>query len=294
MSARRRTGRFTHAGHELVYDVYGEEGPLVVYLHGLLLDSEANRPLAEELAALGCRVVLLDLLGHGRSDKPQRATDYRMDAYAEQVVALLDALGEESAVLGGMSLGANVSLITAAEHPERVSGLVIEMPVLEWAVPSAALLFVPMLLLVHYGRPLANLMAGAMRHAPSTPFTMVNSVAHGASLPPDTMASILHGILVGPIGPTLEQRQAIEAPALVLGHRHDRLHPFDDARNLASQLPNATLVEAQSPLELRRRPDRLMRTIAEFFEAQSLPGPQSPSNQAGSPGESRRAAADHR
>ncbi len=123
---------------------------------------------------------------------------------------------------------------------------------------------------------------------------MVNSVAHGASLPPDTMASILHGILVGPIGPTLEQRQAIEAPALVLGHRHDRLHPFDDARNLASQLPNATLVEAQSPLELRRRPDRLMRTIAEFFEAQSLPGPQSPSNQAGSPGESRRAAADHR
>ncbi len=140
-----------------------------MYLHGLLLDSEANRPLAEELAALGCRVVLLDLLGHGRSDKPQRATDYRMDAYADQVVALLDALGEESAVLGGMSLGANVSLITAAEHPERVSGLVIEMPVLEWAVPSAALLFVPMLLLVHYGRPLANLMAGAMRHAPIDP-----------------------------------------------------------------------------------------------------------------------------
>ena len=266
MSTPHRTARFTHAGHELAYDVYGTTGPLFVYLHGLLMDSESNTPLAEALAARGNRVVLLDLLGHGRSDKPKHATEYRMDAYAEQVVALLAELGEETAVVCGMSLGANVSLFLAAEHPERVRGLVVEMPVLEWAVPSAAMLFVPMLLLVHYGRPLAGLLARGFSHVPATPWPVLNSALHAAALPPESMAAVLHGILVGPVAPTLEERQAITAPTLVLGHRHDLLHPFDDAENLAEQLPNAVLVRAQSPLELRRRPTRLMDTIATFFE----------------------------
>ena len=79
----------------------------------------------------GNRVVLLDLLGHGRSDKPRHTSAYRMDTYATQVFALLDELGAKEAVLGGMSLGANVSLFAADQHPHRVRGLVLEMPVLE-------------------------------------------------------------------------------------------------------------------------------------------------------------------
>lgn len=260
-----QTGRLRHAGHELVYDVYGDRGPLLVYLHGLLLDSQSNRALARELASRGNRVVLLDLLGHGRSDKPMRATDYRMDAYAEQVVALLDELGADSAVVGGMSLGANVSLFTAAEHPDRVRGLVIEMPVLEWAVPSAAMLFVPLLLLVHYGRPLARVLSSLGQQAPRTPFPLLDSLVHGVSLPPESMAAVLHGILVGPIAPTLEERAAIDVPALVIGHRHDLLHPFDDAENLAAQLRNGRLLMARSPIELRRRPERLLSDIADFL-----------------------------
>src|SRR5439155_1203541 len=80
---------------------------LLVYLHGLLLDAEVNRGIAEALARRGNRVVLLDLLGHGRSDKPEHASVYRIDLYAHQVFALLDHLGAEQAVLGGVSLGAN-------------------------------------------------------------------------------------------------------------------------------------------------------------------------------------------
>ena len=55
-----------------------------------------------------------------------------------------------------MSLGANVSLLVAAQAPERVKGLVLEMPVLEWAVPAAAITFVPMLFAVHFARPLVR------------------------------------------------------------------------------------------------------------------------------------------
>ena len=53
-----------------------------------------------------------------------------MDTYADHVVALLDHLGIDEAVVGGVSLGGNVSLLVAAQAPERVRGLVIEMPVL--------------------------------------------------------------------------------------------------------------------------------------------------------------------
>lgn len=260
------SGSFTHRGKRLVYDSYGEGDRLLVYLHGLLLDSEINRGVAEALAARGNRVVLLDLLGHGRSDKPRHASAYRMDTYATQVFALLDELGAEEAVLGGMSLGANVSLFAADHHPHRVKGLVLEMPVLERAVPSAAAVFVPLLLLVHYGRPLLRMTSAVLRRAPLTRFGPLDSFVHAAALPPDSMAAVLHGILVGPIAPTEEQRSRIVAPTLLLAHGNDLVHPFDDAAALAEQLPNASLVRAHSPLELRLRPKRLTDEIAYFLD----------------------------
>jgi pimeloyl-ACP methyl ester carboxylesterase len=266
MAAPFRTSSFTVAGNRLFYDDYGEGGRLLVYLHGLLIDSELNRGIARALAARGNRVVLLDLLGHGRSDKPEHASAYRIDSYADQVFALLDELGVEEAVLGGMSLGANVSLFAASRQPRRVRGLVLEMPVLEWAVPPAALLFAPLLLFVHYARRPAGWISALLGSLPPTPFASINGLLHGAALPPQVMAAILHGVLVGPVAPTQEDREGINAPALVLAHRNDLIHPFDDAVNLAAQLPTARLVRARSPLELRLRPDRLTDVIATFVE----------------------------
>ncbi|HXX89166.1 MAG TPA: alpha/beta hydrolase [Acidimicrobiales bacterium] len=269
---REQNRSFVYRGDRLVYDTYGEGDRLLVYLHGLLIDSELNRGIAEALAARGNRVVLLDLLGHGRSDKPRHASAYRIDTYPSQVFALLDELGVEDAVLGGMSLGANVSLFAAAQQPERVRGLVIEMPVLERAVPFAAMLFIPLLLLAHYGQPVLRVTSAALRRVPPTRSGVFNGLVHGASLPPDSMAALLHGILVGPVSPTQEQRSGIAVPTLVLAHRNDLLHPFDDAVNLAVQLPDATLVRARSPLELRRRPVRLTDAIANFLDAAWGPG----------------------
>ncbi len=148
------------------------------------------------------------------------------------------------------------------------------MPVLEWAVPTAALLFTPMVLLAHYGRPLLRVTSALIRRIPPTRFAPLNSLLHGASLPPESMAAVLHGILVGPVAPTLEERAAIAVPALVLAHRNDLIHPFDDAHNLAEQLPNATLVPARSPVELRLRPDRLTDVIGTFLDELSTSSPE--------------------
>lgn len=256
---------FQWHGRRLAYETYGDGDRLLVLLHGLLMDARLNRGVARSLAARGQRVVLLDLLGHGESDKPQHAAEYRIDVYAEQVVALLDHLRAERAVVGGVSLGANVSLHVAAHHPERVQGLLLEMPVLERAVPAAALTFVPALLAVHYARPLARMVSWLARRVGTTGNDLLDGLLAPLASPPEVTTSVLHGILVGPTVPTVDERRSIAAPALILGHRADLIHPFSDAEALARQVPHARLVRALSVVELRMRPRRLLDEIARFL-----------------------------
>jgi pimeloyl-ACP methyl ester carboxylesterase len=260
------TRTFPYGEYRLSYEEYGAGDRLLVWLHGLLLDANLNRDLARSLAARGNRVVLLDLLGHGQSDKPRHAAQHRMDLYARQVVALLDELGAERAVVGGVSLGADVSLQVAVLAPERVRGLLVQMPVLEWAVPAAAALFVPLLLATHYARPVIGALAAVARRVPRTSIEVINSVLNAASMDPDEVAAVLHGILLGPVAPTVEQRRAIAVPALVLGHPADLIHPFSDAANLAEQLPHATLIKSRSAAELWLRPARLTAQFGDFLE----------------------------
>lgn len=257
---------FAHNGRRLAYEVHGDGPKPLVYMHGLLLDAGLNRAIAVALAERGNRVILLDLLGHGGSEKPRHAAAYRMDLYVEQVIALLDHLDIDQAILGGISLGANVSLLTASTHPERVRALVLEMPVLERATPAVALTFVPILLALHYGGPLPRLACSVIRRLPRTPFDPLNSILGAAGGDPAQVAAVLHGVLLGPVAPTVEQRGAITVPGLVLAHRADFIHPFSDAESLVRQMPNARLLPARSPLELRLRPRRLTAQIEVFLD----------------------------
>jgi pimeloyl-ACP methyl ester carboxylesterase len=240
----------------LSYEVHGSGDRTLVYLHGLLLDAAVNRRLAQTLAVEGNRVILLDLPGHGASDRPQKAAAHRMDAYARRVVHLLDELGVERAVVGGMSLGADVTLQVAYQAPERLAGMLIEMPVLERATPFAALLFAPLLTLTHYAAPLLRTTASWARRLPRHRLGLLDQFFGPLVLEPEEIVAVLHGILVGPVAPTAEQRQAMTMPTLIIGHGADWLHPLGDARMLAAQLPI---------FELRVVPNRLTETIAGFL-----------------------------
>src|SRR3954447_26971065 len=133
----------------LEYTEYGAGDHWVVLLHGQLMPRRMHQPLARAMAAEGLHVVTLDLLGHGRSDRPADPLVYSMTAFAEQVIALLDHLEAPEAIIGGPSLGANVSLEVADIAPERVRGLICEMPVLDNAVEAGILAFAP---LMFFGR----------------------------------------------------------------------------------------------------------------------------------------------
>ena len=186
--------------------------------------------------------MLLDLLGHGRSDKPEHASAYRIDTYADQVFALLDELGADQAVLGGISLGANVSLFAASRQPRRVRGLVLEMPVLEWAVPPAALLFAPLLLLAHYARTAGpvDLVARRGRSRRRVPSRSTVCSTGRRCLRRSSPRSCTASSSARSRRPKRSGR-AIGVPTLVLAHRNDLIHPFDDAVKLAARLPDARL-----------------------------------------------------
>jgi len=264
-----RIGQFfidTASGRDrLEYTEYGSGDSWVVLLHGQLMPRRMQQPLARALASEGLHVVTLDLLGHGRSDRPADPLVYSMTAFAEQVVALLDHLGAPQAVVGGTSLGANVSLEVAAIAPERVRGLIVEMPVLDNALEAGILAFAPLLFASRF---LPFTVTGVRMLTRPIPRGIVpfwaGIVLDTMDQRADSMAAVVHGLFFGRIAPSSRQRRAITAPALVVGHPADPIHPAADAAMLAEEMPNATFVQAKSILEWRVRPDRLNTAAAVF------------------------------
>ena len=110
-------GSFSIDGQRLAYTEYGKGPRLTVLLHGLLFSQRMHETLARALAERGHRVVTLDLLGHGESDRPREKWRYSMPTFGAQVIALLDELDAREATLLGTSLGANVALEAAVAGP---------------------------------------------------------------------------------------------------------------------------------------------------------------------------------
>jgi pimeloyl-ACP methyl ester carboxylesterase len=249
----------------LEFTEYGAGDSWVVLLHGQLMPRRMQQPLARALAAEGLHVVTLDLLGHGRSDRPADPLVYSMTAFAEQVVALLDHLGAEQAVIGGTSLGANVSLEVADIAPERVRGLIVEMPVLDNAVEAGILAFAPLMFAARFLPFTVTGLRWATRPIPRgiVPF-WTGIVLDTLDQRPGPMGAVVHGLFFGRVAPSSKRRRAITAPALVVGHPADPIHPAADAAMLADEMPEATFVKARSILEWRFQPDRLNRIAAGF------------------------------
>ena len=112
------------AGYEIHYWVTGpSDGPLVVLTHGALLDHTSYDAQLAPLTSAGHRVVTWDLRGHGRSQPIGERCSAA--AAAEDLLAVIDALGCASATLVGVSFGGYVVQEAVFRHPERVDAVVI-------------------------------------------------------------------------------------------------------------------------------------------------------------------------
>src|SRR3954466_9506375 len=112
------------SGLRIYYELTGTGRPLVL-LHAAMGSLEAWRIGGYvEALAQGKQLILVDLRGRGLSEKPVAPDACLVERQVEDVVAVLDDVGLESAVLLGWALGGDVALAAAAIYPDRVDGVV--------------------------------------------------------------------------------------------------------------------------------------------------------------------------
>jgi pimeloyl-ACP methyl ester carboxylesterase len=146
-----------------------------------------------------------------------------------------------------------------------VRGLIVEMPVLDNAVAAGIIAFAPLMFAARF---LPFTVGGVRMLTRPVPRGVVpfwaGIVLDTLDQRADSMAAVVHGLFFGRVAPSSRRRRAIQAPALVVGHPADLIHPFADAAMLADELPSSTFVKARSILEWRFAPDRLNRIAAGF------------------------------
>jgi pimeloyl-ACP methyl ester carboxylesterase len=102
----------------------GDSGPLVLLAHGWPESWYSWRHQLTFLADAGYRVVAPDMRGYGETDKPANVDDYDIVQLANDMVGVLDALGEETAIMVGHDWGSIVAWNSVLLHPDRFTALI--------------------------------------------------------------------------------------------------------------------------------------------------------------------------
>src|SRR5467141_3113304 len=110
-------------GVNIYYEVHGS-GPALLLTHGYSSTSAMWQGQIEALSKHH-RLVLWDMRGHGQSDYPEELKAYSEALTVADMAALLDEVGAENAIVGGLSLGGYMSLAFYRANPERVRALLI-------------------------------------------------------------------------------------------------------------------------------------------------------------------------
>ncbi|WP_296747185.1 alpha/beta hydrolase [Mesorhizobium sp.] len=227
--------------------VYAEgEGMPFVFQHGLCGDQA--QPGQVFPSGEGFSRVTVECRGHGASD-PGPLADFSIPTFARDIATVIQGAGIEHPVIGGISMGAAISLHLAVKRPDLVKALVIARPA--WLSASGPDNMFP------------NLLAGELLELfppdeARRRFELSDAAEHLAKEGPDNLTSIRGFFAKEPIGVTSallrrisadgpgvteEELRAISVPTIVIGHGRDAVHPIEYARKIASWIPGANFVE---------------------------------------------------
>ena len=112
-------------GARLAIDEVGEGGRALLLVHGFTGGRIDFADHLDALAEAGWWVVAPDLRGHGESWHPEEESQYSLEHFADDVWALVDALGWERLVLLGHSMGGMIAQVAAVKRPEALDGLIL-------------------------------------------------------------------------------------------------------------------------------------------------------------------------
>ena len=110
-------------GINLYYNDYGKKGQVpFIFIHGWISSSEFWRNQVKKLKDKR-RIIILDLRGHGQSDKPRE--EYSIKKFSEDLDSFMDKLGFAKAILVGHSMGGMIALQFTLDHQEKVEKLIL-------------------------------------------------------------------------------------------------------------------------------------------------------------------------
>ncbi|MDT8442718.1 MAG: alpha/beta fold hydrolase [Desulfuromonadales bacterium] len=250
------------------YDDLGSGLP-VVLVHGFPLNRKMWRAQQDVLVDHGFRVICPDLPGFG--DSPSVEGDATMGAYADAVIGLLDRLGIDKAVVGGMSMGGYVLLNLVERYPERLLGAMFL--VTRAAADDAA------------GKEKRSLLArevgnGNLAVVPET-FAQVLFAPEVQQEQPELVREVRGWMestpAAGVVGGLLAMRDrddyvdrlsGFNLPALVVGAEQDMAVPPEHARVLANGLPHAELciIPGGGHMVNLEQPETFNRIVLGFLE----------------------------
>ncbi|MEU6944120.1 alpha/beta fold hydrolase [Streptomyces sp. NPDC046316] len=240
-------------------------GPALVLVHGHPFDRTMWRPQIDRFSATH-RVVAPDLRGYGATTVVPGTTP--LSAFAEDLAALLDHLGIEEFVLGGLSMGGQIVMECYRLFPGRIRGLVLAdtFPAAETEEGKAG------------RREMADRLVrdGMKRYADEVLDRMVAPYnTHAAphvhrmmcATDPEGAAAALRGRAERP--DYRELLTTVSVPALVVVGRDDAYTPVSDAEAMHAALPHSTLVvvERAAHMPNLERPAEFDAALAAFLDA---------------------------
>ena len=264
MSLGGAKSRFMTVGdYRIHYYVMGPEaGAPVVLVHGLGGRSEDWRNLAPYLVRTGFRVYMPDLPGFGSSEKPADFS-YSIPDQSNTVLGFMDALGLRQVDLGGWSMGGWIAQYLAANHPERVSKLmlfdsagILEKP--SWNTD----LFTPV-----SATQLDQLDALLMPHPPTVPSFIADDILRTSR----NRAWIIHRALVSMLSglnATDKLLPRLKMPVLIVWGALDHITPLSQGETMHRLIPQSQMeiVPGCGHLAPVQCADKLGPTVAHFLK----------------------------
>jgi pimeloyl-ACP methyl ester carboxylesterase len=259
---------YKHAG--LTFSVAESgDGPTMIFQHGLCGD--AAQPFDFFPPGAGWRCVTLECRGHGSSDAGA-TENFSIANFAEDVISLIEARKLAPVVIGGISMGAAISLRIAVRRPDLVRALALVRPA--WLTAAAPENMRPIaevgeLLRRFTPEQASEVFEGseiARRLQCEAPDNLASLRGFFRRLPIATTRELLCRIAAGTPDITSDDVAAIAIPTLVIGCARDFIHPLEFARTLASRIAGARFVEVAAKAgypELYR--DQVRSTIADFL-----------------------------
>jgi pimeloyl-ACP methyl ester carboxylesterase len=226
---------------EIAYDDLGHGDPLVL-VHGHPFDRTMWRPQAERYSRAGRRVIVPDLRGYGGSAVvPGKTT---LDVFATDITGLLDRLGVDTFVLGGLSMGGQIVMELHRQVPDRIRGLILaDTSALADTEPArrTRLETAERLLREGMGRYAEEVLPKMV--APHNISALPDVARHVLTMMrgtnPEGAAAALRGRAERP--DYTESLSRVGVPALVVVGSDDEFTPIDDAKHIADHIPDARL-----------------------------------------------------